>query len=82
MLSLGCQKAQIIMLQNAIAERDPSGYKPVSYFEQQRSESEEVLRGGSTQFIPCELPDMDLAEYTGMSSAHFPQICHIQPPTH
>ena len=42
-LSLGCQKAQITMLQNAIAERDPAGYKTVSYFEQQRSESEEVL---------------------------------------
>ncbi|MDN7133372.1 altronate dehydratase family protein [Halomonas sp. MC140] len=42
-LSLGCQKAQITMLQNAIAERDPEGYKTVSYFEQQRSESEEVL---------------------------------------
>lgn len=42
-LSLGCQKAQITMLQDAIGERDPNGYKPVSYFEQQRSESEEML---------------------------------------
>lgn len=42
-LSLGCQKAQITMLQEAISARDPNGYKPVSYFEQQRSESEEML---------------------------------------
>ncbi|WP_144982107.1 UxaA family hydrolase [Halomonas sp. C22] len=42
-LSLGCQKAQIAMLQAAIAERDPKGLKPVEYFEQQRSESEASL---------------------------------------
>lgn len=42
-LSLGCQKAQITMLQQAIAARDPNGYKPVSYFEQQQSVSEEAL---------------------------------------
>ncbi|WP_016914794.1 UxaA family hydrolase [Vreelandella stevensii] len=42
-LSLGCQKAQIAMLQSAIAERDPQGLKPVEYFEQQRSESEASL---------------------------------------
>jgi|TARA_A100001518_G_C1226126_1_gene75139 altronate hydrolase len=42
-LSLGCQKAQIAMLQDAIAQRDPNGYKPVGYFEQQQSASEEVL---------------------------------------
>ncbi|QTF93075.1 altronate dehydratase family protein [Halomonas sp. BM-2019] len=42
-LSLGCQKAQIAMLQAAIAERDPQGLKPVDYFEQQRSESEASL---------------------------------------
>ncbi|WP_302139718.1 UxaA family hydrolase [Halomonas alkalicola] len=42
-LSLGCQKAQIAMLQAAIAERDPQGLKPVEYFEQQRIESEVSL---------------------------------------
>lgn len=42
-LSLGCQKAQITMLQEAIAARDPSGHKPISYFEQQQSVSEEEL---------------------------------------
>ena len=31
------------MLQDAIAQRDPNGYKPVGYFEQQQSASEEVL---------------------------------------
>ena len=42
-LSLGCQKAQISMLQQAITVRDPKGHKPVSYFEQQASNSEEEL---------------------------------------
>ena len=42
-LSLGCQKAQISMLQQAITARDPKGHKSVSYFEQQASNSEEEL---------------------------------------
>ena len=39
-LSLGCQNAQIEMLQNAIAHKDPKNSKPVSYLEQQQSNSE------------------------------------------
>lgn len=42
-LSLGCQKAQIDMLQRAVAERDPQGLRPVRYFEQQAVGSEETL---------------------------------------
>lgn len=42
-LSLGCQKAQIDMLRGAVAERDPSGLRPVHYLEQQASQSEEAL---------------------------------------
>lgn len=42
-LSLGCQKAQIEMLQTAVAERDPCGLRPVHYLEQQGSQSEEAL---------------------------------------
>lgn len=42
-LSLGCQKSQITMLQEAITARDLNGHKPVSYFEQQQSASEEEL---------------------------------------
>lgn len=42
-LSLGCQKAQMGLLKNAIAERDPTGLTPVHYLEQQASHSEEAL---------------------------------------
>jgi altronate hydrolase len=42
-LSLGCQKAQIEMLRDAVAERDPKGLRPVHYLEQQGSTSEEAL---------------------------------------
>ena len=41
--SLGCQNAQIEMLQKAILERDPNNSKPVHYLEQQKSESERKL---------------------------------------
>ncbi len=41
--SLGCQNAQIEMLQNAIEAIDPDCKKPVHYLEQQRSESERKL---------------------------------------
>lgn len=45
-LSLGCQKAQIDMLKQAVAQRDPQGLRPVHYFEQQASASEpELIRG-------------------------------------
>jgi altronate hydrolase len=39
-LSLGCQNAQIEMLQKAIEVKDPNCAKPVIYLEQQNSESE------------------------------------------
>ncbi|TFH88238.1 altronate dehydratase [Billgrantia azerbaijanica] len=42
-LSLGCQKAQIAMLEAAVAERDPQGLRPVHYLEQQASHSETAL---------------------------------------
>ena len=42
-LSLGCQKAQIDMLKDAVASRDPQGLRPVHYLEQQASLSEEAL---------------------------------------
>ncbi|WP_163578216.1 UxaA family hydrolase [Halomonas faecis] len=42
-LSLGCQKAQIDMLREAVAERDPQGLRPVHYLEQQASTSETAL---------------------------------------
>ncbi len=42
-LSLGCQKAQIDLLQEAVAERTPDGWRPVHYLEQQASRSEEAL---------------------------------------
>lgn len=38
--SLGCQNAQIEMLQNAIKDRDPNFSKPIYYLEQQQSQSE------------------------------------------
>lgn len=41
--SLGCQNAQIEMLQNAIDAIAPNNDKPVHYLEQQRSESERKL---------------------------------------
>ena len=37
--SLGCQNAQIEMLQKALAIKDPKGTKPVHYLEQQKSAS-------------------------------------------
>ncbi|MFW6345342.1 MAG: UxaA family hydrolase [Halomonas sp.] len=42
-LSLGCQKAQIEMLRDAVAERDPNGLRPVHTLEQQGSQSETAL---------------------------------------
>jgi len=42
-LSLGCQKAQIAMLRQAVAERDPRALRPVHYLEQQASASEDAL---------------------------------------
>ncbi|MCD6009972.1 UxaA family hydrolase [Halomonas sp. IOP_31] len=42
-LSLGCQKAQIQMLKQAVAERDPQGLKTLDVFDQQSSPSEEAL---------------------------------------
>ncbi|WP_373183421.1 UxaA family hydrolase [Halomonas campaniensis] len=42
-LSLGCQKAQIDMLKEAVAARDPGGLRPVHYLEQQASVSESAL---------------------------------------
>jgi altronate hydrolase len=42
-LSLGCQNAQISMLQKAIQDKDPDCKKPVYYLEQQKSESERKL---------------------------------------
>ena len=41
--SLGCQNAQIEMLQNAIKKLDPNFSKPVHYLEQQKSASERHL---------------------------------------
>ncbi|MBY5968845.1 UxaA family hydrolase [Halomonas denitrificans] len=42
-LSLGCQKAQIAMLKQAVATKDPNGLRPVHYLEQQASDSEDAL---------------------------------------
>nr|CDQ32801.1 Altronate dehydratase [Virgibacillus halodenitrificans] len=42
-LSLGCQKAQIEMLKEAVAKRDPEGLRPVHYFEQQATDTEPEL---------------------------------------
>ncbi|QJQ99043.1 altronate dehydratase family protein [Halomonas sp. PGE1] len=42
-LSLGCQKAQIDMLKESVAARDPDGLRPVHYLEQQASTSESAL---------------------------------------
>lgn len=39
-LSLGCQNAQIEILQKAIEDNDPKFSKPIFYLEQQRSENE------------------------------------------
>lgn len=41
--SLGCQNAQIEMLQKALKLKDPKGIKPVHYLEQQKSASERHL---------------------------------------
>jgi len=42
-LSLGCQHAQIPMLQEELARRDPSSTKPVLVFEQQKSNLESAM---------------------------------------
>nr|WP_300311163.1 altronate dehydratase family protein [Halomonas sp.] len=42
-LSLGCQKAQIAMLKQAVAKRDPQGLRPTHYLEQQATASEDAL---------------------------------------
>ena len=44
-LSLGCQKAQISLLQSKIKELDPNLSKAVTFYEQQRYTSEEELLG-------------------------------------
>ncbi|MDV7185967.1 altronate dehydratase family protein [Lutibacter sp. TH_r2] len=41
--SLGCQNAQIEMLEKALKIKDPNGYKPVHYLEQQKIASEREL---------------------------------------
>lgn len=42
-LSLGCQHAQIPILQDAIRQRNPNFHKPLFIFEQQQSGSEETM---------------------------------------
>lgn len=42
-LSLGCQNAQISILQEAIQKRDPAFSKPIFYLEQQKSNSERTF---------------------------------------
>jgi|SRR5579859_5713155 len=42
-LSLGCQHAQIPMIQDAIKQRDPHFSKPLFFFEQQKSPSESAM---------------------------------------
>lgn len=42
-LSLGCQKSQIALLQQAISRRDPHGLRSVSYIEQQAMPSSDAL---------------------------------------
>ncbi|MEM6348991.1 MAG: UxaA family hydrolase, partial [Bacteroidota bacterium] len=42
-LSLGCQNAQISLLETALAERNPQLDKPLYWFEQQKSKSEREL---------------------------------------
>ena len=42
-LSLGCQHAQIPMIQDAIKQRDPNFSKPLFFFEQQKSPSESAM---------------------------------------
>ena len=44
-LSLGCQNAQIPILQNVIAELNPKFSKPLFFFEQQQSKSETAFIG-------------------------------------
>lgn len=43
MLSLGCQHAQVSMLQEALKELQIETVKPVYYFEQQHYESESIM---------------------------------------
>jgi altronate hydrolase len=48
-LSLGCQHAQISILQEQIARRDPKFAKPIFIFEQQRSASESAMMSAAIQ---------------------------------
>ncbi len=48
--SLGCQNAQIEMLEEALKKQDPNGYKPVQYFEQQQSDSERKLISDAVKY--------------------------------
>jgi altronate hydrolase len=66
-LSLGCQHAQVEMLQDKIRERDPGFAKPLYVFEQQRAASETTM-----------LSEAIRQTFIGMAAAN---ACQRQPAT-
>lgn len=71
-LSLGCQHAQIEILQNEIRKRNPKFDKPVFMFEQQKSGSESVMMRDAIRQTFLGLVEADKAR---RSSAPLSKLC-------
>jgi len=61
-LSLGCQNAQVSILEEAIAERSPSFDRPLQIFEQQRWQSEQAMLTGALKDLIIGLDRANQAE--------------------
>ncbi len=69
-LSLGCQHAQVSLLQEEIARRNPQFDKPLLVFEQQRSRSERALLADTIRETFLGLVEADRARRQPASLAH------------
>jgi len=71
-LSLGCQHAQVAILQEEIKRRDPNFSKPILVFEQQKSASEAAMLSDAIRETFLGLVETDKAE---RRPAPLSQIC-------
>jgi altronate hydrolase len=69
-LSLGCQHAQVSILEEQIAQRTPNLGKPIFIFEQQRSPSESAMLSAAIQKTFLGLVDANHARRTPASLSH------------
>jgi altronate hydrolase len=69
-LSLGCQHAQVAILQEEIKRRDPNFRKPLLIFEQQKSASESTMISEAIRETFLGLVEADKAERRPVSLSH------------